>query len=86
MSETENEIRQELRAFLLREFLPGEDPSRLTDDTQLFTQGILDSISVLQFTVFIEKRFGIKLQGRDLNRRSLDTVAAAARLVLSKTG
>ena len=84
MSMPEDDIRRELKAFILREFLPGDGPSGLTDETPLFTDGILDSISILQFIVFIEKKFGIKMRGDDVTRGSLNTIISASQLIRSK--
>ena len=86
MSLSNDQIRCQLRGFLLRQFLPGEDPRTLAEDTPLFGRGILDSISILQYTVFIEKQFGVALRGQDLTRRSLDTIASAAALIESRQG
>ena len=77
------EIRREIRTFLLQEFLPGEDATVITDETPLFTQGVLDSISILRLVLFMEKRFKIKLRAQDITRRHFDTIASAAELVFS---
>jgi len=37
-----------VRKFILAEFLPGEDPSRLTPTTPLMSSGVLDSIATLK--------------------------------------
>jgi len=34
-----------VKDFILREFLPGENPAELTDATPLITGGVLDSIA-----------------------------------------
>jgi hypothetical protein len=48
-----NEITQAIHDYILREFLPGEDPAELTDATPLITGGVLDSISTLKLVVFL---------------------------------
>ncbi len=45
MPETLPEIETIVRDYILREFLPGEDPAELTEETPLITGGILDSIT-----------------------------------------
>ena len=40
-----DDIRHTIHAYILNEFLPGEDPDELTVDTALITGGVLDSIS-----------------------------------------
>jgi aryl carrier-like protein len=47
-------IDQTVKDFILAEFLPGEDPSQLTDATPLVTSGILDSIATMKLATFLE--------------------------------
>ena len=78
------EIQQAVRDYILREFLPGEDPSELTDQTPLITGGILDSIRTLKLVVFLEERFGIAIEAHEAGIDHLDTLAAIARLIVRK--
>ena len=55
------EIREAVHAYILRHFLPGEDPDELTDQTPLITGGILDSIRTLKLVVFLEDTFGVTM-------------------------
>ena len=57
-----DEIRDAVHDYILREFLPGEQPDNLTDDTPLITGGILDSISTLKLVTYLEERFGITVE------------------------
>ena len=79
-----DDIQKELKEFILKEFLPGEDPSELTDTTPLITGGVLDSIATLKLVLFLEERFGVKLQAHETDPDYLDTVASIASLVRSK--
>src|SRR5215470_9807542 len=38
------DIKTTVKTFILNEYLPGEEPSALTEDTPLMTTGILNSI------------------------------------------
>lgn len=77
-------IKQAVRDYLLREFLPGEDPAELTDQTPLIHGGILDSIRTLKLVVFLEEHFGIAVEAHEAGIDHLDTVDAIARLVARK--
>ena len=79
-----DEITKAVKDFILREFLPGENPDELTETTPLITGGVLDSIATLKLVLFIEERFAITLEAHEANREHLDTIADVARLVLSK--
>ena len=77
--------RELVKAFILEHFLPGEDPSNLTDDTELKESGILDSLSTLKLVTFLEERFKIELEASDLDAGNLASVANIANLVTAKT-
>jgi acyl carrier protein len=78
------EIAKVVKEYLLREFLPNEDPNELTGETPLITGGILDSISTLKLVVFLEDRFGINIEAYEAGVAHLDSVAQIAALVLQK--
>jgi acyl carrier protein len=80
----EQPIKAAVKAFILKEFLPGEDPAALTDTTALVTTGILDSIAVLKAVTFLENQFGITIEPHEAVVENLNTLSDMARLVLSK--
>jgi acyl carrier protein len=80
-----DEIRQSVHAYILGEFLPGESPDELTDETPLITGGVLDSISTLEMVSFLEDRFGITVEAHEAGVENLDSVGQIARLVAGKT-
>lgn len=83
---TADEIKRQIREFILKEFLPGEDPNELADSTPLITGGILDSIATLKLVMFLEEKFGITLQAHETDAEYLDTVDAVTGLVQAKRG
>src|SRR5262245_28014950 len=78
------DTRELVRAFILENFLPGEDPKNLTDDTELKESGILDSLSTLKLVTFLEERFKIELEARYLDPTNLASVACIEKLVSAK--
>ncbi len=79
-----SDIKKTVKEFILREFLPGEDPDELKDDTPLITGGVLDSIATLRLVLFLEEHFGVTLQAHETDPQYLDTVSDIAALVASK--
>jgi acyl carrier protein len=77
-------VMTEVKSFVLENFLPGEDPANLTDDTPLITGGILDSIGTLKLVVFLEKQFNIALEAHEAGADHLDTLASIDSLIASK--
>lgn len=79
-----DEIRQAVHGYILKQFLPGEDPSELTDQTPLITGGILDSIRTLKLVVFLEDRFDVVVEAHEAGVENLDSVGQITRLIVTK--
>jgi len=75
------EIQGQVKEFILKEFLPGENPDGLSDSTPLVTGGILDSLATLKLVLFLESTYGITFEAHDLDAEHLDTIATIANLV-----
>ena len=73
-----------IREYILREFLEGEDPGELEDDTPLISSGILDSIATLKLVSFLEETFGIALAPHEADEEYLGSIGAMAGLVRTK--
>jgi acyl carrier protein len=76
-----DDVARTVHDYILREFLPGEDPNELTPETPLITGGILDSISTLKLVIFLEERFGVAVEAHEAGVEHLDTIGEIARLV-----
>lgn len=87
MGMTIESIRDAVRGYILENFLEGEDPSALANDTPLLSTGILDSIATLKLVTFLEEEFGIAVEPHEAGDEeffgTLDTIAA---LVSEKLG
>lgn len=84
MTETVESIKDTLKEYVLNEFLPGENPEDLEDDTPLITGGIMDSISTIKFSLFVEEKYGVELQAHELSADYIDTLTAMATIIQSK--
>ena len=78
------DIKNTIKAYILKEFLPGERPEALDDSTQLITQGVLDSLATLKLVSFIEERYGITLGPHETDAEYLNTLDRIANLIASK--
>jgi acyl carrier protein len=78
------EISEVVHSYILNEFLPGEDPADLTEQTPLITGGILDSITTLKLVVFLEERFGITIEAHEAGVEHLDSIGQISQLVAEK--
>jgi acyl carrier protein len=80
MEDTKNVV----KSYILEEFLPGEDPSLLTDSTPLVTGGILDSLATLKLVAFLQERYNIEIAPHETSVDYLDTLPDIVNLVHSK--
>ena len=78
------EVKEIVKAYILEEFLPGENPAELTDTTPLITGGILDSLATIKLVAFLEQRFKIQIQAHETMVDYLDTLMDISQLVSSK--
>jgi acyl carrier protein len=78
-------VTEKIKDYLMREFLPGEDPDELTATTPLITGGILDSIAALKLVMFLEDEYRVTFEPHEVNRENLDTIARIVQLLISKT-
>lgn len=79
-------IKSTVKRFILDEFLPGERPDALTDQTPLVAEGVLDSLATLRLVSFLEREFKIALAPHEVDAEYLNTLPTIAALVRSKLG
>jgi acyl carrier protein len=79
-----SDIHDQIKDYILSEFLPGESPELLTDSTPLVTGGILDSIATMKLVAFLEEKFHIKLEAYEMSVDHLNTITEIVQLVDSK--
>src|SRR3546814_18186407 len=71
--------RQEIKQFILGNFLFTDDDSAFTDDTSLIPQGIVDSPGILELIVFIEETWPVRVPAEDMPPAHFDSLGATAR-------
>ena len=81
-----DEIREQIRRYILANYLVGEAPQNLKDDTPLMTGHLLDSMATLGLVAFIEKEYGIELEAHEVGVAHFDRIADIADLVARKRG
>jgi acyl carrier protein len=68
------QIRRELRQFIVTNFLLEDDDAGLADDASFLEQGLVDSTGVLELVSFLERRYAITLDDADLVPDNLDSI------------
>jgi acyl carrier protein len=59
----------------------GLDTGDLADDTPLFSSNLLDSFSMVDLIMFIEKESGVQLNATDVSLDNLDSIGRILRFV-----
>jgi acyl carrier protein len=78
--------RDDIRAFIKKNFLFGGDASRLTDGGSLLEAGIMDSTGVLELIAHIEGAYGVRVGDDEMVPDNLDSVANLVSFVGRKLG
>ncbi len=67
-------MRQELRQFVIDNFLFGQNNISFSDQDSFLEKGIIDSTGVLELIEFLQTRFGIYVRDQDLIPENLDSI------------
>ena len=79
-----DDVKANVSDFILKEFLPGENPKNLTDSTPLITSGVLDSLATLRMVAHLEETYGIQFEAHEMDASNLNTICDIANLVQTK--
>ena len=79
------EIEQQLRNFILENYLFTDDQSALGNDDSFLNKGIIDSTGILELIFFIEENFGIKVEDEEMIPENLDSITNVVKFISSKS-
>lgn len=79
-------VRAEIRAFIVTNFLFGQDDRSLSDEQSFLESGIIDSTGLLELVSFVEGRYGISVDDRELVPDNLDSLRNISEYVVRKQG
>lgn len=69
----EQEIREKIRAYICRELIRDESYP-LTDDEGIITGNLMDSFSLAELAVYVEKDFNVYIPDPDLTVEKMNTL------------
>jgi acyl carrier protein len=78
------DARNQLRQFILNNYLFTDDQAALTDDASFLDNGILDSMGILELIDFLDETFSVKVAGDELVPENLDSVNSVLKFLASK--
>jgi len=77
-------IRQQIRTFILTNYLFTEDESALADGISLMRSGIVDSTGILELIAHVEETFNIQVVAQEMVPDNFDSVERVAEFVSRK--
>lgn len=84
MSVTTQDTATQVRDYIIDRFLFGQGGDRLSNDASFLDQNLVDSTGVLEIVMFLEQKFGFKVQDQELIPENLDSVNRIAAFVARK--
>lgn len=67
-------IEQQLRRFIIDNFLFGQAGDGLSNYESLLDHGIVDSTGVMELVAFLEEKYGITIQDQEVIPDNLDSI------------
>lgn len=80
-----NEIREQLRSYIVDNFLFG-DNKEFDDSVSFLDTGIIDSTGILELIGFLEEQFPIKVHDEELIPENLDSISMLLAFLGKKLG
>lgn len=76
------ETRDAIRTYIINSLI--RNPKyKLGDDDKLISGGVVDSFSLVELSLFLEEKFGVRPDDTELNADNIDTVQMIANYVES---
>ena len=78
------ELKKELREYIVENFLFGDEETKFEDEESFMEKGILDSTGILDVILFIEENYGIKVEDDELVPENLDSINNLSKFISKK--
>jgi acyl carrier protein len=76
-------LKEEIRAFVVDNFLFGEDGG-LQDDSSFLEDGIVDSTGIMQLVSFLQEEYLVAIEDQELIPDNLDSIQKVAAFIEGK--
>jgi acyl carrier protein len=80
----DQQVRSELREFIVASYLFGDGSRVPGDDVSLIAEGIVDSTGILELIEYLESHFGIEVTESETVPENLESISNLTRFVLGK--
>jgi acyl carrier protein len=79
-------LHQEIKTFILQNFLFSTDESALGNSDSLMQKGVVDSTGILELVMHLEERYAIKVKDEEMLPANLDSIDSIAAFIARKRG
>jgi acyl carrier protein len=79
------QVKDEVRQYILKNYLFSTDASALGDEVSLMQTGIIDSTGILELIMFLQEKFGIEVADEEMIPENLDSVEKIVAFVARKS-
>lgn len=79
-------IEEAIKQYIAENMLFSDDGYAYPDDVSFLEEGILDSLGVLELSLFIEETFGFRPEQKDLKPENFDSVINLAAYIRRQLG
>jgi acyl carrier protein len=76
---------QEIRQFIIDNFLFGDSERDFSNDDSFLEQGLIDSTGVLELVMFVETTYDITIEDHELIPANLDSVNSLVQFIDRKS-
>jgi|KBSSwiStaDraftv2_1062776.scaffolds.fasta_scaffold523062_2 acyl carrier protein len=83
-SGSSSEIEAQIRAFLGEEVIGPEQAETLSVEDDLLARGVLNSLTLTRLVMFLEERFGLRVEPAEFEVDTFRSLGAIARFVAEK--
>lgn len=79
------ETRNQIRTFIIDNFMLGKESDDFTDKVSLLDIGIIDSTGILELVEFVEEKYEISIEDHELVPENLDSVINLVNFIKKKS-
>ena len=79
------DINAALAQYIARDIL--QQPKRaIAPDAPLISSGLIDSFHLVDLSLFVEEKFGVRIDDSELNKETFDTIGQLAAIIAERQG
>ncbi len=79
-------IQNDIRTFIIENFLFGDTSQDLGDDVSLIEADIVDSTGILELVGFVEKTYAVAVADADIVPANFDSIGRIAAYIAARNG